>query len=523
MEKKRLTKKRWSRTLIMGSICCLFCLFLFTGMDKAEGTKVIQIYHTNDIHGVASEVFDDEKNLTNIGFAKMKSYIDEQKADGKLLMDAGDVFHGLSFATITEGDSMARLMQAMGYDVMTAGNHDFDYGTDRLLELKKKYDLPILAANVTKNKKELFEDSMILDADGVKVGVFGLATPETAYKTSPSNVEDVDFETPEEVMETARKEVKKLEGKADVIVALVHLGSESWAQPSSVQLAKKVPGIDIIIDGHSHSVLENYKVKDTYIASTGEFFNNLGEITITLEDNKIKKITTELVEAKELTKQEPDKKIAAKVEEINKEIEPLLKEVVTNSPVTLDGERENVRSKSTNLGRAVTRAMIEETGADIAIINGGSLRTSVEKGDVTKGQLISVMPFGNYVFTVSATGAEIKEALNKAMIVGTGSFPQFSGMTVKAKVVPEKLEDGTEYNRYEVTEIKVGNKALDEKKKYTVAINDYMYAGGDEYEAIVSDRTANEFGAMDEIFIRYMEKEDAVKLAGDDNLILSQK
>ena len=501
---------------------------LFAGCGSSETT--IRIFHTNDIHGAAQEVRNKDGALTNLGFARMRTYIDAQEADLKLLVDAGDVLHGLPFATVTRGEGMARLVAQMGYDALAPGNHDFDYGVPRLIELRDRYELPVFAANLTKDGRPIFPESTVWKAGGVRVGLFALATPETPSKTSPKNVEGYDFGDSERVFEIARAEVQRLrkEERADVVIALTHLGSEDWAQPSSVRLAQEVPDIDLIIDGHSHSALEHFSVDGVAIASAGESLQNLGAVTVTLRGREITGIQTELLGAQEFEQVEPDPEIAELLEALDAENRPLLDEVVSNAPETLDGEREHVRGESTNLGRAVTEAMRLETGADAAIINGGSLRASIPAGPVTRGQLIGVMPFGNYALVVDATGAEIREALDAAMVVGAGSFPQFSGIQVRAVPVQARTKDGVDVLRYQAVEISIGGRPLEDDRVYTVAINDYMFEGGDEYEAITEGRTAREYGALDELLIRYMEQPDALERIGgatlsvDDDQALEQ-
>lgn len=520
MRESRLTPHQWVRVIMITSILSVVLSTAITVILGLQDTT-IQIYHTNDIHGYAVETLDDDGVPEHIGYARAKSFIDAQEVDHKLIIDAGDVLHGQSFATITRGESMARLMQAMGTDVFVPGNHDFDYGTQRLLDLQEQYDLPVYSSNVIREGKNLFDGYVVKKFGRVKVGILGITTPETPTKTSPKNVEGVSFRTPQEILMSAAERVYAMKKqKCSIIIAVTHMGDESYLEPNSVQLAQMLPDIDIIIDGHSHSVLENNKVGDTYITSTGEYFENLGVISIHLKGKRVQSISTDLVPAAEFADVAPDAEIAALIEDINAGIQPILDEVVATAPVRLDGERELVRSGSTNLGRMVAEAMRLETGADITITNGGGIRSSIEPGSVTKGQIISVLPYGNLVMMVNATGAEIVETLNDVMIVGEGAFPQFAGMTVEVTEDKMKGADGLDYLCYKVKRVLIGGEEIDPEREYSVAINDFIYAGGDGYNVLVENRTAREFGSMDEVLIQYMAFPDAVELVSENNFII---
>lgn len=517
--------KKW-RSLLL---CTVFVLSLVLSLGNvslaAQAPAVIEIFHTNDVHGAAVEAAGKDGTLTNMGFARLKAYMDAQPADGKLLLDAGDILQGLPFATVPQGDTMAQLVQAMGYQAVAPGNHDFDYGAQRLMDLQKKYNLPLLSANLTKGGGPLFPGSQVFEVGGIKVGVFGLTTPETAYKTNPNNVVGLSFGSSEEVLAAAKAAVTELREKkgAQVVVALTHLGSEEWAQPSARQLATAVPGIDLIIDGHSHSTLDGgIKVGNTVITSTGDSLKNLGVVKITVAADKTITIVPSLVSAAQLTKVEPDPTIAALCKSLGDGLAPELSKVVATAPVPLDGQREHVRGGSTNLGRLIAHAMMDETKADVAIINGGSIRTSIPQGPVTKGDLVAVLPFGNIAVTVQVPGSAIRRTLEDAMVAQEGAFPQFAGMTVTATVQEKTNGEGGVYTQYIPSTIEIGGKPLDESKTYTVAINDYMFVGGDKvYQPLAQGTLLGEYSAIDEIFIRYMAKADMAAIDQEQLLVLS--
>ncbi|MGL5330358.1 MAG: bifunctional metallophosphatase/5'-nucleotidase [Peptostreptococcaceae bacterium] len=474
----------------------------------------INIYHTNDTHARVD---------SNIGFAKFKEYIDEtsKDVDGKLVLDAGDTLHGQSFATLENGESVAKVMKAVGYDAISPGNHDFNYGQDRLKELGQIGDMKILAGNVTDANDNLkYEDTMIKEIDGVKVGVFGIATPETEYKTNPNNVKGLDFGTKEEVIQDTKEMVKDLEEQgADIVVGLGHLGIDSDSELKSTDIAKEVEGIDLLIDGHSHSSKDDYqKVGDTIITSSGEHFKNVGMVNVQYDkkEDKLVEIKVNEVSQEDIKDVKEDEEVKELIDSIKKGQEKILNEVIGNTSVKLDGERESVRYKHTNLGNLITNSMISETGADIALTNGGGIRASINEGEITKGEILTVLPFGNYIVTIKATGQQIIDALNHGLVVGAGSFTHFAGMDVKVN----EVKDG-ETTKYKVVSAEINGKEIDKSTTYTVATNDFLAVGGDNYTMLGECELLNEYSSLDEALIRYIQKDgdEAIKKANKDKYL----
>ena len=239
----------------------------------------IKLLHTNDIH---SRVDDDGSSV--IGFAKFKTYADEVRQQGNtLVLDAGDMFQGLPFGNLEKGHSIIDLANAVGYDAMTTGNHEFDFGTPNLLEIVSKLNFPTIASNFYKDGKNVLDTYIIKEFEGVKVGIFGMATEETAFKSHPKNTEGYTFE---DMITSAKEQVKILKEKenVDIVIMLAHLGLDEGDYTSDL-VAKAVEGIDLIVDGHSHTVLENGRqVGDTLIVSTGEYFGHVGEVELTYDD-----------------------------------------------------------------------------------------------------------------------------------------------------------------------------------------------------------------------------------------------
>lgn len=488
------------------------------GGEPGEGDTVIKVFHTNDIHGRAGYDAAGNNGAGLIGFAQFKSFIDAESADadGKLVLDAGDVFHGQPFASLNQGESIAKLIQEVGYDAISPGNHDFNYGVDRLLDLETLSGTPLLSANIMEvdaegNKTPLIADNtMIKEIDGIKVGIFGLTTPETAYKTNPKNVETIDFGSKAEVIEAAETAVEELQQDgAQIIIALAHLGLDATSEVKSSDIANALPSIDLIIDGHSHHNLTNGQiVNGVTIASAGEYFKNAGVVTIGYdkEESVVTAVAARTYSAPELTLTEypENTAIKAQYDNIALEQEVIQSEIVGSTPILLDGVRDNVRGGETNLGRVITNAMLAESGADIAITNGGGIRASINAGDITKGSVITTLPFGNYIVTKSLTGAQIKSALEQGMAFGAGSFPHYAGMEVT--VNKQSVASGsTTIEKGRVVSITVDGDPMDMAGEYVVATNDFMAAGGDGYTALQAPDVLNNFAALDEAVINYLD------------------
>lgn len=471
----------------------------------AEDGTEITIVHTNDTH---SRI--DEGKYAGMGFAKIATKVEELRAENPnlLLLDAGDTFHGQTIATLVEGESIVKIMNEMGYDAMSAGNHDFNYGQERLLELAEMSDFPVMGGNVKKGGEALLDEYIIKEVDGVKVGIFGLSTPETTYKTHPLNVAGLTFEDP---AVQAQKMVDMLEGQVDVIVALGHLGVDESSTYTSEAVINSVDGIDLFIDGHSHTTLEGGKmVGDTLLVQTGEYDKNLGIVKLVVKDGAVT-ATASLFTKDEAAEITPNAAVVAVIDEVKAANEVITSVKVGATSVTLDGERGQVRAGETNLGNLIADAMIDVTGADIAFTNGGGIRASINPGDVTKGDIITVLPFGNYVVTKEMSGADIVAALEHGIDSypeTKGAFPHVAGMKVEF--------DPNQPAGSRVVKVMVGSKALDPNAMYTFATNDFLAFGGDGYQMFADDAIVGEFDGLDEVLIEYMAKVDpaTVKVEG---------
>jgi 2',3'-cyclic-nucleotide 2'-phosphodiesterase (5'-nucleotidase family) len=544
----------------------------FAATINDDQTITIKIIHTNDTH---SRYTYSVKNNT-IGYAKLKTIINQESPD--LTVDAGDIFHGQSFATIETGGSIAELMAAVGFDAIAPGNHDFNYGSSRLLELGTMANTKILGNNViySDSGNSFFNDDYLIkkiavDGEILKVGVFGLISPDIYSDTAPANVAGLSFGTRESVIATAQQAVADLEAQGcDVIVALTHIGdSDNGTLMRSDAIAEGAPGIDVIVDGHTHDV-ENREVDGTLIVQTGCYSSAVGEVEITLKKAIALAARIEIPEAKSTEAEEtaadelitaemiepqiPDEEagvaaaaaevsytvvsktanlitvaeatddvipadptVAALTAEIEAREDPIKKEVVGNTPVKLGGNTENiwqdVRLGELNLGRALSDSYRFVSGADIAAENAGGIRAQIPAGEINKGQVIDVLPFGNYLVTKSVSGADIKEMLETSIEIGinnqiasdennnawpsnSGSYLQWSGITASydlSKPVGQR-----------VFSAQVGATELDLNRMYTIACNNYLATSGD-YPGLAETDIINEYSACDEAFISYLQ------------------
>lgn len=485
-------------------------LLAFSGQVlAAEGTEIV-ICHTNDIHARMLE-----GTYDGMGMAKISAKVDSVRSEKEnvLFVDAGDIFHGQTFATLSTGATVARAMNAAGYNLMVPGNHDFDYGYERLLELEKMLNFPVISANVVYEDtgERVFRPYIIKNMSGVRVAVFGLSTPETEYKTHPKNVEGIEFLDPSE---SAREMVGELQGRADVIVALVHLGVDKSSHYTSSKVAEEVDGIDLFIDGHSHTFLpEGMEAGGSLIVSAGEYGKNLGMVTI--EKNSCPMCPLAITPAyytKEESAEGPENpNVTAVIEYLLAENEKITSQLIyAGNEITLVGERELVRTGETNLGNLITDAVLEETGADAVLTNGGGIRASIEPGDITLGDVITVLPFGNYVVVKELTGAQLLEAVEHGVSEypeAAGHFPHVAGMSI--------LFDAMQPAGERVVSITIGGEEIDPGMKYTLATNDFLAAGGDLYTMFMDAPTVAEFGSLDEIFAAYL-KVNGTSAAAED-------
>lgn len=482
----------------------LVSLLSACSISKAKDLE-LTIVHTNDIHGRIVE----NKDNKIIGYSKMSTYISDLKSQKKnvWLMDIGDVLHGQTIVTLPKGQTAVDLMNIMGYNYFVPGNHDFNYGYERLVELSKQMKFKTLAANILKKDGEsLFTQNDIVETDGVKIGFFGLATPEVAIKTNPKNVEGLEIKDPVEV---AKEQVKLLKKSgASLIIALSHLGIDEESKGHrSYDVRDQVDGIDLIIDGHSHTAFDKIEQVEgkAIITSTGAYGSKLGVVDISIKNNK-KIIQPKNIEFSEFANVSSNQKIDEYINEATKSLGPVLNTVLGSTEVYLEGKKSEVRVNETNLTKLTLDAILKETKADVALINGGGFRDSIDIGNITMNKVLTVFPFGNYVITKSVKGSDIVKALELGFSnypSPSGGLSQIAGMTC---TIDSKAAAGSR-----VASVVIEGKPIDLEKEYVLATNDFVASGGDGYDMIAKSKTVNEFSGLDEIISAYIKKISPIK------------
>ena len=515
--------KLWKKfSALFLALVMVLALAIPAGATETEQdlTGHIVILHTNDVHGAIGE------------YAKVAALKQAYQAAGAyvLLADAGDFIQGDPTVSASQGKTAIELMNLAGYDVAAPGNHEFDYGYPNLKTLAGEADFPILAANVRyDNAAALGDQTTFTTTDGKKIGIFGLDTPETATKAHPDKIKGVSFLAAQEMFDCAQAQVDALKADGcDYIICLGHLGIDAESTGNrSIDLLEKVTGIDVFIDGHSHSTLEEIKeatngtgkVGDTVLTSTGTKLANVGMVDISPDGT----ISTSSLATSELTVT-PDAKVAARAEEIQKEIDADYGTVFAKTEVALDGEKANVRTGETNLGDLIADAMLWQAGlldegVDAAVPNGGGIRASIAAGDITKKDINTVLPFGNTLYVVKVTGAELLEALEASTYCtpeAIGGFPQVAGIefTVNtgAQFDTKELYPGSTYGKpasiNRVMIQTVGGEAFNPEETYTIVTNDFMGAGGDTYYAFKAASSGYDSGVpLDEVVMDYITSE----------------
>lgn len=495
------------------------------GLTDLEGKLVV--IHTNDTHGR-----DLEGAYTTAAVAQLKQDLTAAGAD-VLLLSAGDASQGTPLVNLSLGGTAIDFMNLAGYDAMATGNHEFDWGLENLQKLAQDAEFPILAANLTytESGELVFGDSIVFTTDsGLKVGVFGLATPETATKAHPDKVKGVSFAAGQELYDVAQQQVDKLNAEGcDYIIALSHLGDSAESAPNrSVDLLDHVTGIDLMVDGHSHTTLPEGDTShgDTLRVSTGEYLNNIGVVVYdAASDTETARLLSSTTEGDQTvldyTGSDPD--VLAAIEAVNAEVEQELGKVFAKTEVLLNGERDpGVRTEETNLGNFAADAILwsarqalGEDKVDLALTNGGGIRASIPVGDISMKTMKTVFPFGNEVATVTVTGAELLEALEAATFctpTAVGAFPQVAGVqfTIDTTVPYENGElypNSTYYAPAKpgsrIKDVTVNGEPLDLNAEYVVATNDFTAAGGDTYGAFLDKPVYKTGVALEDALVQY--------------------
>ncbi len=464
--------------------------------------KDLAILYTNDVHCAVD---------SGIGYAGVAALKKQLLDEGcyVALVDAGDAVQGDAIGTLSKGSYIVDIMNEVGYDVMTPGNHEFDYGMDRFFELRDMAKFPIVSANFVDlaTGKPVLDQFAMLTFNGVNVAFVGVSTPMTISTSTPAFFQDASgnfiygFSQKDgadafyAVIQSAVDAAAA--AGADYVVALSHLGIDASTSPyTSSELIENTRGIDVVIDGHSHSTVECERVKNldgdrVLLTQTGTKLQAVGLLYITKDGS----MSTGLIS--DYTEKDADTE--AYIAQIQAQFEDLLNEVVARTDVDLtifepgtDPAVRIVRNSETNLGDLCADAYRYISGADIAFVNGGGVRTSIPMGDITYGAIIKVHPFGNELCMVEATGQEILDALELGARVTpaeSGGFLQVSGLTYEIHTyIPSSvtLDENNMFvsvdGEYRVKNVMVGGEPLDLNKTYTLASHNYMLKNaGDGY------------------------------------------
>ena len=515
------------------SVLLAFAMMLSLGVttlaaeDTAVGTTAVEqtyagktvILHSNDVHGAIT------------GYACIAALKTDYESKGAevILVDAGDYSQGTTNVSTTKGADAVAMMNAAGYDVVTIGNHELDYGYEQLMDNMSKAEFKVVCADVFDA-----DGTTIFDANytyttksGVKVGFFGLLTPEAQTKANPALIKGLTFAI-DDLWAVSQKQIDAL-ADADVVICLSHLGVDNETKPyTSYDLWNNTKGIDMIIDGHSHTVMTKGD-KNEPIQSTGTAFANIGVIVI---DDASKKIeSNELVAVTDTMAK--DEAVAAAAEKIIDRVKAEYDVKFAVSKVELNGAKapNGNRDSETNNGDLITDAMVWQVLQNkdgltvnedhvVAITNGGGIRAAIKPGDVTKNDINTVLPFGNTVAVVYVTGAELLEALEASTYCtpgAIGGFPQVSGInftlhTGKAyDANAETYPNSTYYGPKSINRVvinSINGKEFKENEIYAVVTNNFCAAGGDTYYAFASASAQFDTGIpVDEAVMAYITRE----------------
>ncbi len=474
------------------------------------------IMYTNDIHcGVDG----------NIGLAGVAALKKNMEADGNdvILVDNGDSDQGGIIGTVTKGEAIVNIMNATGYDYAVPGNHDFDYGMDTFMSNAQKANYKIVCSNFKDLRKDepVFDAYAIRESNGKKIAFIGVDTPQTIIKSTPVYFQDEDgnyiysFSNEEQtksLYETVQKAIDgaKAEG-ADICILMSHLGiGEDSAPYESTDLIANTTGLDAVLDGHSHTVMEKQMVKDkegkeVLLTQTGTKLENVGILFIGEDGSLINRLIPAVAE------KDPD--VAAAIAKEEAAYEKEASEVLGSTDFDLvdkdtDGTR-LIRNRETNLGDFCADAYRIIGQADIGIVNGGGIRASISKGDITLGNLISVFPFGNELCVLEVTGQTILDALEFGAMKEpgeNGGFLQVSGLTYTIDPSiesPVKVDDIGAFDYIpegaprRVSNVQVGGEDIDPAKTYTVASHNYeLVNGGDGYKKVFEGGTVVDLGGI---------------------------
>ncbi len=485
------------------SVILLLLLFYTILFAKEIPSINLTILHINDFHGriLPYIVRSISEKVPVGGAAYLAQLINEERAknpEGTILLAAGDMFQGTPQSNVFKGEPVVEIMNLLGFDAMAVGNHEFDWGQETLQRLVSISKFPYLSANILDEDGKYLpylKPYVILERKGIKIAIIGLITPETAYITKPDYVQNLIFKNPEEVLPRIINEVK---GKgANLVILLSHLGFNE-----DKKLAEKISGIDVIVGGHSHTVVTN-PVLERGVIITQAGFNGiyLGvlELKIQPDTNIILGYTRENTLKTVFAGPENkfDERIARIVDKYNNQLKEEFAKVVGETLVNL------VRNynEESNVGNVICDAMRKAASADISFQNSGGIRTDINKGPITMELVYTLLPFDNVLVVMELTGEQVLKLLEQSAKLEKGILQQ-SGLKVKY--------DMTKSVGQRVVEVFVGDKPLELDKIYKVVTNDFLAAGGDNFITFKEGKNLVYGDMLRDVFVEYLKKHSPI-------------
>ena len=472
----------------------------------AQADYTMTILHTNDFHARFEPISkydstcaaeDNEAGECFGGTARLVTAIEEARgrAENPVLLDGGDQFQGTLFYTYYKGELAAEMMNKLGYDAMTVGNHEFDDGPEVLRGFVDAIDFPILMSNADISEEpelaDAIQKSTVIERAGEKIGLIGLTPQDTDELASPGP--NITFTDP---VPAVQAEVDRLtEEGVNKIVVLSHSG-----YGFDQRVAEETTGVDVIVGGHTNTLLGDMEgaegpyptmVGDTAIVQAYAYGKFLGELTVTFDDEGVVTEATGAPIIMDAAVTENEETVA-RIAEAAEPLDEIRNEVVAETASEIDGSRETCRAEVCEMGVLVADAMldrVQDQGIDVAITNGGGLRASIDSGEVTMGEVLTVLPFQNTLSTFRVSGSVIVEALENGVSQieeGGGRFPQVAGMSF---AVNPSAEPGSR-----VSDVMIGGEPIEPDTLYGVVSNNYVRNGGDGYSMFIDARDAYDYG-----------------------------
>lgn len=467
------------KLILFSSLIFLFAVAIlcYYGVPLEGKPEYITLLHTNDVHG-RLQPFQYKENQEFVGgIARRASLIKHIESTNKcvLTMDAGDFAQGSLFFNVFNGVPDAELMSAAGYDIGTLGNHEFDKGLTFLKDILKEFKYPIVSSNIRfpkdKELQSLVLPYIIKNCHGMKVAIIGLVPENLKSLSSAGDVEIFDN------IETTKLIVEKVNSKADMIVVLSHSGIED-----DIELAKKVPEVDVIIGGHTHTLLKqpkmyNHNNDKTLIVQAGELGAYLGRLDINIKNKEIQNYYYELIPVNEDI--EPDKAIKNRVAVLAQQIDTFTQQKIGQLAVPIGVEGEQIRSKLLPSGSLVTESIKSEfPDVDIVLQNSGGIRPykHLGPGAVTEADVIRLFPFENKVVILDLKGDDLQSVLE----MSSAKLPDESGGFLQSLGLEYTVDVSKEPGN-RVSGVVINGNPINYDKYYKLAINDYIFRGGNGF------------------------------------------